>query len=79
MSCGLPVVIRDLPTYMGRFFNGENCLKARNNKEFVEKIYYLINNPEERKRIALNGLNTAKKLDIKETAKAIYETYDELV
>jgi len=79
MSCGLPVIIRDLPTYEGRLFDGENCLKARNNKEFIEKIYYLKNHPEESKRIAKNGLNTAKKLDIKETAKSIYETYMELI
>lgn len=79
MSCGLPVIIRDLPTYEGRLFDGENCLKARNNKEFIEKIYYLINHPEESKRIAKNGLDTAKKLDIKETVKSIYETYMELI
>ena len=79
MSCGLPVIIRDLPAYEGRLFDGENCLKARNNKEFIEKIYYLINHPEESKRIAKNGLNTAKKLDIKETAKSIYEIYKELI
>jgi len=79
MSCGLPVIIRDLPTYEGRLFDGENCLKARNNKEFIDKIYYLINHPEESKRIAKNGLETAKKLDIKETAKSIYETYKELI
>ena len=79
MSCGLPIIIRDLPTYEGRLIDGENCLKARNNKEFIEKINYLINHPEERKRIAKNGLNTAKKLDIKETAKSIYEIYKELI
>jgi len=79
MRCGLPVIIRDLPTYEDRLFDGENCLKARNNKEFIEKIYYLKNHPEESKRIAKNGLNTAKKLDIKETAKSIYETYMELI
>jgi 1,2-diacylglycerol-3-alpha-glucose alpha-1,2-glucosyltransferase len=79
MSCGLPVIIRDLPTYEGRLFDGENCLKERNNKEFIEKIYYLINHPEESKRIAKNGLDTAKKLDIKETVKSIYEIYMELI
>jgi 1,2-diacylglycerol-3-alpha-glucose alpha-1,2-glucosyltransferase len=79
MSCGLPVVLRDLPTFNGRFIDDENCLKARNNKEFAEKISYLINHPEERKRISLNGLNTAKKLDIKETANSIYEIYEELL
>ncbi|MHA2288873.1 MAG: glycosyltransferase family 4 protein [Promethearchaeota archaeon] len=79
MSCGLPIVIRNLPTYEGRFIDGENCLKARNNKEFIDKIYYLINHPAECKRIANNGLSTAKKLDIKETARLIYETYLELI
>ena len=56
-----------------------NYRKAKNNKEFIEKISYLINHPEERKIIARNGLNTAKKLDIKETAKSIYEIYKELL
>ena len=79
MSCGLPIVIRDLPTYKGRFIDGENCLKARNNKEFIDKISYLINHPEERSKIAKNGLITAKKLDIKETIKSIYETYLEIL
>ncbi len=79
MSCGLPVIIRDLPTYNGRFLDGENCLKASNNREFIDKINYLINYPEESKRIAMNGLITAKKLDIKETAESIYEIYKELI
>ena len=79
MSCGLPVILRELPTYNGRFVDGENCLKAKNNKEFIEKISYLINHPEERKIIARNGFNTAKKLDIEETAKSIYEIYKELI
>jgi 1,2-diacylglycerol-3-alpha-glucose alpha-1,2-glucosyltransferase len=79
MSCGLPVILRDLPTYNGRFIDGENCLKARNNKEFTENLSYLIDHPKERKRIAKNGLDTAKKLDIKETAKSIYEIYKELI
>ncbi|KKM62510.1 hypothetical protein LCGC14_1520990 [marine sediment metagenome] len=30
MSCGLPVILRDLPVYKDRFFNSKNCLKARN-------------------------------------------------
>lgn len=79
LSCGLPVVVRDLPTYEGRLIDNENCLKARTNKEFVDKIYYLINHPEERKRIAQNGLKTVENLDIKETAKSLYDTYKNLV
>lgn len=79
MSCGLPVIIRDLPVYEGRFIDGKNCLKARNNNEFVEKIEYLIDNPSERKRIAVNGLKTAKEFDINKTAKNLFKVYLELI
>jgi 1,2-diacylglycerol-3-alpha-glucose alpha-1,2-glucosyltransferase len=79
ISCGLPIIIRDLPVYEGRFIDGKNCLKARNNKEFNEQINYLIDNPDESKRIAKNGLNTAKEFDIKRTGKQIYDIYVELM
>ncbi|MFX1323864.1 MAG: glycosyltransferase family 4 protein [Promethearchaeota archaeon] len=79
MSCGLPVIIRDLPVYEGRFIDGKNCLKANNNNEFVEKIEYLIDNPSERKRIADYGLKTAKEFDINKTAKNLYKVYLELI
>ncbi len=75
MSCGLPVIIRDLPVYKGRFFDGMNCLKARDNIEFIEKINYLINNPNESKKIAQNGLKTVQQFDINEIARKIYEIY----
>ncbi|MFX0024838.1 MAG: glycosyltransferase family 4 protein [Candidatus Hermodarchaeota archaeon] len=78
ISCGLPIIIRDLPVYEGRFFDGKNCLKASNNKEFVENINYLIENPNECRKITRSGLKTAKKFDIKRTGKLIYETYIEL-
>lgn len=79
MSCGLPVVIRDLPVYEDRLFNGKNCLKARNNGEFIEKFQYLITNPKERKRLGINGLHTAKEFDIKVTGRSIYKTYLDLL
>ncbi|MFW9865349.1 MAG: glycosyltransferase family 4 protein [Candidatus Thorarchaeota archaeon] len=79
ISCGLPIVIRDLPVYDGRFFDGKNCLKARNNKEFINQINYLIDNPSECKRIAENGLNTAKEFDIKKTGEQIYDIYLKLM
>ncbi|MFW9900682.1 MAG: glycosyltransferase family 4 protein [Candidatus Thorarchaeota archaeon] len=79
LSCGLPIIIRDLPVYDGRFTDGYNCLKARTNKEFIENINFLLDNPDERKRIAKNGLKTAKKFDIKNTGKQIFELYMELM
>ena len=79
ISCGLPIIIRDLSVYDGRFTDGDNCLKARTNKEFIENINFLLDNPDECKRIAKNGLKTAKKFDIKNTGKQIFELYMELI
>lgn len=78
MSSGLPVIIRNLPVYEGRFVHGKNCLIAKNNEEFIENINYLIDNPAESKKIAQNGLETVKRFDIQETAKKLYDIYVEL-
>ncbi len=79
MSYGLPLVIRDLPAYEGRLIDDYNCLKATNNKEFIESITYLIENPKEAKRLGQNGLKTSQKYDIKVTGEKLYKTYMELV
>ncbi len=51
-SIGLPIIVRDIPVYSGWLHDGENCLKAKNDNEFREKISMLIENPELRKRLA---------------------------
>jgi 1,2-diacylglycerol-3-alpha-glucose alpha-1,2-glucosyltransferase len=79
ISCGRPVVIRDLPVYEGRLIDNFNCLKATNNKEFIENITYLIDNPEESKKIGENGRKTSYKFDINITGKQLYETYLEFI
>jgi 1,2-diacylglycerol-3-alpha-glucose alpha-1,2-glucosyltransferase len=79
MSYGLPVIIRDLPAYDGRLIDNRNCLKATTNKEFIERIIYLIDNPQESKRIGQNGLKTSQKYDIRITGEKLYKTYMELI
>jgi len=79
MCCGLPVVIRDLPVFEKRFCDGKNCLKARNNKEFIDNIYYLLDNPGEKKKLIENGLETVKQFDINKVALEIYEIYKQMI
>jgi 1,2-diacylglycerol-3-alpha-glucose alpha-1,2-glucosyltransferase len=75
MSCGLPVIIRDLPVYENRFYDGKNCLKAKNNKQFIDNIKYLLENPQEKKKIIENGLKTVKQFDINKIALKLYKIY----
>lgn len=80
MCCGLPVIIRDLPVYEDRYRDGDTCLKAKSDKEFIDKIYYLINNPDEKERIADNGQQLVKNnFDIKDSVTELYKIYKKLI
>lgn len=50
-SMGLPILVRDIPVYYGWLIDGENCLKARNNEEFKEKLSNLLQESYLRKKL----------------------------
>lgn len=79
MSCGLPVIIRDLPVFEKRFIDGKNCLKAQNNKQFMQHISYLHDNPDEKKKLIKNGYETVKNYDIRLVAQKLYTLYKKLL
>jgi 1,2-diacylglycerol-3-alpha-glucose alpha-1,2-glucosyltransferase len=79
MCCGLPVIIRDLPVYEGRFYDGKNCLKAKNNKEFIENIQFLLDNPHEKQKIIKNGFKTVQKFDIEKISFKIFNLYKKII
>jgi 1,2-diacylglycerol-3-alpha-glucose alpha-1,2-glucosyltransferase len=80
MCCGLPVIIRDLPVYEDRYIDGESCLKAESDKEFIDCIYYLLNNSDEKERIAKNGQKLVKNsFDIGTSVEKIYGIYEKLI
>jgi len=78
-SAGLAILCRDLPAYNGWLVHGENCLKARNNKEFEKYLNLLIKNKGLRKRLGENALKMAKKEDIANVAKRVKKVYDSLL
>lgn len=53
-TIGLPVLLRDIPVYSVWLADGENCLKARDNEEFKNKLSLLIKSKELRKTLGEN-------------------------
>ena len=72
-----PVLIRDIPIYKGWFKDGENIYKAKNNKEFKEKIIGIV----EKKLPDLTeaGYLVAKERSIQNVGKDLKKIYEDLL
>jgi 1,2-diacylglycerol-3-alpha-glucose alpha-1,2-glucosyltransferase len=79
MSCGKPPIIRNIEVYKGWMEHGKNCLKAKNNKEFIENIELLTSDEKLRKRIGRNARKTALKHSYEKVGKKYLKLYKKLV
>lgn len=62
MQCGLPVIMSNFPCYQ-RFnqkYNFGICVDSENSEEIAEAIRYLLDNPEEARRMGENGRRAVK-------------------
>lgn len=67
-------VIRDIPVYKSWLIDGENCLKGKNNDDFIRIIKQVVESPES--SLKQNARETAEKYAIEKIGmelKAIYE------
>ncbi len=78
-AVGLPLLIRDLPVYKGWLIHQENCLKAKNDKEFKKYLNLLIKDKNLRERLGKNALKMAQDEDILEIAKKTKRIYENLL
>lgn len=60
------------------FKNGEDCVIFEDIKDLNDKIYYYLENKEERERISLNGYNKVQKFTRLNWAKNIIENYGKI-
>jgi len=74
-SLGLPILLRDIPTYNGWLIHEKNCLKAKNEDEFNFYLKELINNQDLRESLG----KEAKILADSEKYEILSEKLDNLI
>ncbi len=74
-----PVIIRDLPAYRGWTEDGKDCLKARNEEEFVEHLRELIENKQLRRKLVRNGKKSVQKHSLERVGSQLKEVYESVL
>jgi 1,2-diacylglycerol-3-alpha-glucose alpha-1,2-glucosyltransferase len=77
-SLGLPIIVRDIPVYTGWLVHEKNCLKAKNDEEFVVCLKKLIDDVEFRKHLSINAKVLAEKNDLEICGKTTLQIYEKL-
>lgn len=76
-AVGLPIMVRDIPVYRDWLAHGDNCLKAKNDKEFSDHLELLIRNANLREKMSQNSLALAQRESLEaimQKTKSIYES-----
>jgi glycosyltransferase involved in cell wall biosynthesis len=77
-SCGCPLLIRDIPVYEEWVVDGKHCIKAKNDREFIEKLRGLLEDDGLRTRMIDGAKQLASEQDMKKTAVMLKELYESL-
>ena len=77
-SVGMPILVRDIPTYNGWLIHNVNCLKAKNEAEFEKYLDYLLKDPVLRARLTREAMVLAQKESIKSQGIKVRLIYDSL-
>lgn len=72
-----PVLVRDIGVYEDWLTDKENCYKAKDNKEFLEKLDYLMNH--DNSKILENGYNVATSITLDKIGKELKATYEKVL
>jgi len=77
-SCGCPLLIRDIPVYEEWVRDGEHCLKAKNDDEFVSKLSEILDDQSLRGKLVTGAKKLAEEHDMKKTVLMLKELYETL-
>lgn len=78
-AIGLPILVRDIDAYKGWLIHGENCLKAKNDDEFISHLNDMLNKPELRNHLSKNAKILAEKEKYETIAENMKNTLNKLV
>jgi len=78
-AASLPILVRDIPVYEGWLIHEENCLKAKNEKDFEIMLRKLIENPELRSKLGKAARKLAEEKSIPAVSKKALAVYKKLL
>jgi len=78
-SCKMPIIVRDLPVYEGWLEGEVNCLKARSDKEFKDKLKMLIEDEKLRNRLGKNAYGMSRGHSLKKVGEKLERIYSEVL
>jgi len=78
-AVGLPIVVRDIPAYEGWLVHRENCLKAKTNQEFEDRIAELARDKGLRDTLGAQAKILAEGESIETLGKKLLRIYRELL
>ncbi|MFB6294674.1 MAG: glycosyltransferase family 4 protein, partial [Candidatus Nanohaloarchaea archaeon] len=76
--CGLPIVVRDIPTYRGWLEDGTHCLKADSVDGFVDQLQRLENDEALRERLGANAHDLAEGHTLDRIGAELRAVYDQV-
>lgn len=78
-AVGLPILVRDIPTYQGWLVHNENCLKAKDEEEFKKYLGMLIDDKSLRERLSQNAKILAQGHSINALGQKTLQLYQRLL
>mgnify|MGYP005838150751 CR=1 FL=1 len=78
-AIGLPLVVRDLPEYLGWLEEGVSCLKGRTNEEFAALIKAAAEDEQLRARLAAGARRLAEQHSLEQIGKRLLELYSRML
>ncbi|AFK18893.1 glycosyltransferase [Haloferax mediterranei ATCC 33500] len=79
MACGKAVVIRDIPVFEEFYTHGYDCLKCSTDEEFRRALDLLNRDPDLRRRLGENALETAAEHNLDRVGDRLVETYEDVL
>lgn len=78
-AMGKPVLIRDLPVFKSWTHDGKDCLRAKDENDFKEKLRLLMEDEGLRKRLVKEGSEEVKKHSMENVARQLKKIYEEVL
>ncbi len=77
-ACKMPIIVRDIPVYE-TLTDGVNCLKAKDDVEFKDKLALLMGDEPLRKKISENAHRLSKEHSLEKVGEKLKEVYSDLL